>query len=124
MKAQDVMICCFLGLVLIVSVLNPSLRAGAKVLKVTKATQSFPSRGTSGPKMMGYHTAFSNLGRIVTKLLAGDLASYGWSLPFNVYWIGPSCLAPSSHSSDMLRHKNKGASNYLEAPFRLCMDYR
>src|SRR5690625_2080015 len=80
--------------------------------------------GTSGPKMMGYHTAFSNLGRIVTKLLAGDLASYGWSLPFNVYWIGPSCLAPSSHSSDKLRHKNKGASNYLEAPFRLCMDYR
>ena len=39
-------------------------------------------------KMMGYNTAFSNIGGIVTMLLAGFLASFNWYVPFNVYWMG------------------------------------
>lgn len=38
--------------------------------------------------MMGYNTAFSNFGGIVTMLLAGYLASFNWRVPFNVYWLG------------------------------------
>lgn len=44
--------------------------------------------GREQTKMMGYNTAFSNFGGIVTMLLAGYLASFNWRLPFNVYWIG------------------------------------
>lgn len=44
--------------------------------------------GKEQTKMMGYNTAFSNFGGIVTMLLAGYLASFNWRLPFNVYWIG------------------------------------
>ena len=39
-------------------------------------------------KMMGYNSAFSNFGGIITILLAGWLASYGWRTPFNVYLLG------------------------------------
>lgn len=38
--------------------------------------------------MMGYNTAFSNVGGIVTMLLAGFLASFSWKMPFNVYLLG------------------------------------
>ncbi|MDY0407954.1 MFS transporter [Paracerasibacillus soli] len=45
-------------------------------------------KGKEQVKMMGYNTAFSNVGGIVTMLLAGYLASFNWRVPFNVYWIG------------------------------------
>lgn len=45
-------------------------------------------QGTELTKMMGYNTAFSNVGGIVTMLMAGLLASFNWRVPFNVYWIG------------------------------------
>lgn len=44
--------------------------------------------GREQVKMMGYSSAFSNLGGIVTMTLAGFLASFGWNVPFNVYWMG------------------------------------
>src|SRR5699024_12290536 len=44
--------------------------------------------GKEQVKMMGYNTAFSNFGCIVTMLLAGYLASFNWRMPFNVYWLG------------------------------------
>lgn len=44
--------------------------------------------GKEQVKMMGYNTAFSNFGGIVTMLLAGYLASFNWRVPFNVYWLG------------------------------------
>src|SRR5699024_3409880 len=39
-------------------------------------------------KMMGYNSAFSNFGGIITMLVAGWLASFGWQVPFNVYFLG------------------------------------
>lgn len=45
-------------------------------------------QGKERTKMMGYNTAFSNFGGIVTMLLAGYLAAYSWRVPFNVYWLG------------------------------------
>lgn len=44
--------------------------------------------GKERTKMMGYNTAFSNLGGIITMLLAGYLAAFNWRVPFNVYWLG------------------------------------
>lgn len=44
--------------------------------------------GTERTKMMGFNSAFSNFGGIVTMLLAGWLATFGWRLPFNVYFLG------------------------------------
>lgn len=44
--------------------------------------------GRQQVKMMGYTSAFSNFGGIVTMTLAGFLATYGWKVPFNVYWMG------------------------------------
>lgn len=44
--------------------------------------------GDERTQMMGFNQAFSNLGGIVTMLIAGWLASYGWRLPFNVYLLG------------------------------------
>lgn len=38
--------------------------------------------------MMGYNSALSNFSGIVTMLLAGWLATFGWRLPFNVYILG------------------------------------
>lgn len=43
--------------------------------------------------MMGYNSAFSNFGGIITILLAGWLASFGWKQPFNVYFLGLLILA-------------------------------
>ncbi|MBD7984951.1 MFS transporter [Sporosarcina sp. Sa2YVA2] len=45
-------------------------------------------QGKERTKMMGYNTAFSNVGGIITMLLAGYLAAFNWSVPFNVYWLG------------------------------------
>lgn len=45
-------------------------------------------QGKERTKMMGYNTAFSNLGGIITMLLAGYLAAFNWRVPFNVYWLG------------------------------------
>ena len=44
--------------------------------------------GKERTKMMGYNSAFSNFGGIITILLAGWLASFGWRVPFNVYFLG------------------------------------
>src|SRR5699024_12046603 len=44
--------------------------------------------GKERTQMMGYNSAFSNFGGIVTMLLAGWLASFGWCTPFNVYFLG------------------------------------
>lgn len=44
--------------------------------------------GKERTKMMGYNSAFSNLGGILTMLLAGWLATFGWRVPFNVYFLG------------------------------------
>ncbi|WP_432352923.1 MFS transporter [Sporosarcina sp. A2] len=44
--------------------------------------------GKERTKMMGYNTAFSNLGGIITMLVAGYLAAFNWRVPFNVYWLG------------------------------------
>jgi MFS family permease len=44
--------------------------------------------GSERTKMMGYNSAFSNIGGILTMLLAGWLATFGWRVPFNVYFLG------------------------------------
>src|SRR5699024_11569390 len=44
--------------------------------------------GEEREQMMRYNTAFSNVGGIVTMLLAGYLALSSWKLPFNVYLLG------------------------------------
>lgn len=44
--------------------------------------------GQERTQMMGYNSAFSNLGGILTMLLAGWLATFGWRVPFNVYFLG------------------------------------
>lgn len=44
--------------------------------------------GKERTKMMGYNSAFSNFGGIVTMMIAGFLATYGWRIPFNVYLLG------------------------------------
>src|SRR5699024_9312983 len=44
--------------------------------------------GNERTKMMGYNSAFSNFGGIVTMLLAGWLGTFGWRIPFNVYFLG------------------------------------
>lgn len=44
--------------------------------------------GKERTRMMGYNSAFSNLGGIVTMLIAGWLATLKWQLPFNVYLLG------------------------------------
>lgn len=44
--------------------------------------------GKERTQMMGYNSAFSNFGGIITMLLAGWLATFGWSVPFNVYFLG------------------------------------
>lgn len=44
--------------------------------------------GKERVKMMGYNSAFSNFGGIITIMLAGYLATFGWRIPFNVYFMG------------------------------------
>lgn len=44
--------------------------------------------GKERTKMMGYNSAFSNFGGIITMLVAGWLATFGWRVPFNVYFLG------------------------------------
>lgn len=44
--------------------------------------------GKERTQMMGFNSAFSNFGGIVTMLLAGWLATFGWRVPFNVYFLG------------------------------------
>lgn len=44
--------------------------------------------GKERTKMMGYNSAFSNFGGILTMLFAGWLATFGWRVPFNVYFLG------------------------------------
>lgn len=45
-------------------------------------------QGHERTQMMGYNSAFSNFGGIITMLLAGWLATFGWRVPFNVYLLG------------------------------------
>lgn len=44
--------------------------------------------GKERAKMMGYNAAFSNFGGIVTMLISGWLATFGWQQPFYVYLLG------------------------------------
>src|SRR5699024_6500028 len=44
--------------------------------------------GKERTQMMGYNSAFSNFGGIITMLIAGWLATFGWRVPFNVYFLG------------------------------------
>ncbi|GKV66917.1 MULTISPECIES: MFS transporter [Sporosarcina] len=44
--------------------------------------------GREQVKLMGYNSAFSNFGGILTMMLAGYLASISWRAPFNVYLMG------------------------------------
>lgn len=44
--------------------------------------------GREQVKMMGYNSAFSNFGGILTMMLAGYLAAISWRAPFNVYLMG------------------------------------
>lgn len=44
--------------------------------------------GKERTKMMGYNSAFSNFGGIITMMVAGFLATFGWRIPFNVYFMG------------------------------------
>src|SRR5699024_9987583 len=44
--------------------------------------------GKERTKMMGYNSAFSNFGGILTMLFAGWLATLSWEAPFNVYLLG------------------------------------
>jgi len=39
-------------------------------------------------QMMGITTVFSNFERIITLLVAGWLASFGWRIPCTVYFLG------------------------------------
>src|SRR5699024_12490516 len=45
-------------------------------------------KGKERTQMMSYNSAFSNFGGIITMLLAGWLATFGWRTPFNVYFLG------------------------------------
>src|SRR5699024_9998554 len=45
-------------------------------------------KGKERTQMMGYISAFSNFGGIITMLLAGWLATFGWRTPFNVHFLG------------------------------------
>src|SRR5699024_1913121 len=44
--------------------------------------------GKERTKIKGYNSAFSNFGGMVTMLLDGWLATFGWRIPFNVYVSG------------------------------------
>src|SRR5690625_4501094 len=44
--------------------------------------------GKERTQMMGFNSAFSNFGGIITMLVAGWLATFGWRTPFNVYFLG------------------------------------
>src|SRR5699024_1742013 len=44
--------------------------------------------GAERTKMMGYESAFNNLGGILTMVVAGWLGTFGWRVPFNVYLLG------------------------------------
>lgn len=44
--------------------------------------------GKERTQIMGFNSAFSNFGGIITLLVAGWLASFGWRIPFNVYFLG------------------------------------
>lgn len=44
--------------------------------------------GKERTKMMGFQSAFNNLGGILTMTVAGWLAAFGWRVPFNVYFLG------------------------------------
>lgn len=49
-------------------------------------------KGKEQVKMMGYNSAFSNLGGMLTMLVAGYLATFNWRVPFNVYFMGLGIL--------------------------------
>ncbi|RKD25888.1 MFS transporter [Ammoniphilus oxalaticus] len=73
------------------SLLAFRLALGAGVGLVMPLSMSLISdyfTGEERTQMMGYNSAFSNFGGIVTMMLAGYLATFGWRVPFNVYFIG------------------------------------
>src|SRR5690625_738078 len=69
--------------------------------------------GSERTKMMGYNSAFSNFGGILTMLLAGWLATFGWRVPFNVYFLGLIIIIliflflPKGEIQQPLQHERK-----------------
>src|SRR5690625_6347585 len=70
-------------------------------------------RGRERTKMMGYNSACSNFGGILTMLLAGWLATVGWRVPFNVYFLGLIIIIliflfrPKGEIQQPLQHERK-----------------
>src|SRR5690625_1099748 len=69
--------------------------------------------GKERTQMMGYNSAFSNSGGIITMLLAGWLATFGWRIPFNVYFLGLIIFIlvffflPKGDIQEPLKHERK-----------------
>ena len=79
----------FINNIEIISILRLVLGAGVGLvmpLSMSLINDYYTDRERT--KMMGYNSAFSNFGGIITMLVAGWLASFGWQVPFNVYFLG------------------------------------
>ena len=75
--------------------------------------------GEERARMMGYNTAFSNIGGIVTMLVAGFLASFSWRMPFNVYLLGVVILSLSIFIyRKMSQYRRRKVQNGLKFLFR------
>src|SRR5699024_1320818 len=79
----------FINNIEIISILRLVLGAGVGlVMPLSMSLINDYYTDTERTKMMGYNSAFSNFGGIITMLVAGWLASFGWQVPFNVYFLG------------------------------------
>lgn len=83
--------------------------------------------GKERTKMMGYNSAFSNFGGIVTMLLAGWLATFGWRVPFNVYFLGLVIFVliffflPKGEVQERSAHKQKSKLPFAVYGYALAM---
>lgn len=83
--------------------------------------------GKERTKMMGYNSAFSNFGGIITMLLAGWLATFGWRVPFNVYFMGLLILVmiilflPKGEVQKPMHHEKKHKIPFAVYGYALAM---
>src|SRR5699024_11177089 len=73
------------------AIINLRLLLGIVVgllIQLSDALINVHVEGKERTKMMGYNSAFSNFGGILTMLFAGWLATFSWEAPFNVYLLG------------------------------------
>lgn len=83
--------------------------------------------GKERTKMMGYNSAFSNFGGILTMLLAGWLATFGWRTPFNVYFLGLIIFIlvffflPKGEIQEPLEHNKKSKIPHAVFGYALAM---